>query len=57
MPDLWWTDLDLVEDGKHSDGVHGCDEGTKEESLEQTKLLGFRFKENSCLSDSPQCNT
>merc|ERR1711971_1466101 len=49
--------LDLIEDGKHSDGVNCSDERAKEESLQETELLRFGFKEGPCLTDTPECNT
>ena len=50
--------LNLVEDGKHSNGVNGSDEGAKEESLKEAEpLLALEGHfERPGLADPPQCD-
>ena len=50
--------LNLVEDGKYSNGVNGSDEGAKEESLKKAEpLLAFEgHSERSGSADPPQCD-
>ena len=50
--------LNLVEDGKYSNGVNGSDEGAKEESLKKAEpLLAIEgHSERSGSADPPQCD-